>query len=167
MRTPVKDFRISAHGIFQVPKTAKWVLSRDAVSGVQLKWHNFGPRESFPMMCFLVSFGGRRMVWAVGRYNIGTRKTEILAIAVIDYAAYDVTVAQLKTSSLKIQDEKNDAKKSPSVHHIAQICRSVSSQPRHVSTIGKNLLNGNMSSICPRNILNFGLLTLASLGHPR
>jgi len=56
--------------------------------------------------------------------------------------------------SLKIQDAKN--------RHfgtIAQIYRTVSSQLRHVSTIGKNLLNINTSSTCPLNMVNCGLLT--------
>jgi len=38
---------------------------------------------------------------------------------------------------------------------IAQLCRAVSSGLRHVSTIGKNLLNSNASS----NMVNFGPLT--------
>jgi len=38
---------------------------------------------------------------------------------------------------------------------IAQICRAISSQLSHVSTTGKKLLNGNISSIC----LHFGRLT--------
>ena len=41
---------------------------------------------------------------------------------------------------------------------IAQLCRAISSQLRHVSTIGKNLLSSNMSSTCPSNMVNFGLL---------
>ena len=52
---------------------------------------------------------------------------------------------------------KNDAKN----HHlgtIAQLCRAISSQLRHVSTIGKNLLNSN-SDTCPHNMVNFGPLT--------
>jgi len=56
--------------------------------------------------------------------------------------------------SLKIQDAK--------YRHfgtIGQICRAVSSQLRHVSTIGKNLLNIDTSSTCPHNMVNFGLLT--------
>ena len=45
---------------------------------------------------------------------------------------------------------------------IAQICRAVSSQLRHTSTIGKkNLFNNNISSTCSHNMVNFG-----SLGHP-
>jgi len=51
---------------------------------------------------------------------------------------------------------KNDAKN----HHlgtITQLCRAVSSQLRHLSTMGKNyLLSSNTSSTCPRNIVNFG-----------
>jgi len=41
---------------------------------------------------------------------------------------------------------------------VAQLCRAVSSQLRHVSTIGKNLLSSNMSFRCPHNIVNFGPL---------
>jgi len=41
---------------------------------------------------------------------------------------------------------------------IAQICRAISSQIRHVSTIGKkNLLSSNISSRCPRIMVNLGL----------
>ena len=52
-------------------------------------------------------------------------------------------------------------KKSPKSRHlgtIVQICRAVSSQIRHVSTIGKNLLSSNISSTCPHNMVNFGPL---------
>ena len=42
---------------------------------------------------------------------------------------------------------------------ITQLCRAMSSQLRHVSTIGKNLLNSSISSKCPRNMVNFGPLT--------
>jgi len=43
---------------------------------------------------------------------------------------------------------------------IAQLCRAISSQIRHVglSTIEKNLLSSNISSICPHNMVNFGPL---------
>ena len=37
---------------------------------------------------------------------------------------------------------------------IAQLCRATSSQLRHVSTIGKNLLSSNISSRCPYNMVN-------------
>jgi len=41
---------------------------------------------------------------------------------------------------------------------IAQLCWAISSQLRHVSTIGKNLLTSNMFSRCPHNTVNFGPL---------
>ena len=42
--------------------------------------------------------------------------------------------------------------------NIAQLCRAISSQLRHVSTIGKKMLSSNISSRCPHNMVNFGLL---------
>ena len=47
---------------------------------------------------------------------------------------------------------------------IAQLRRAISSQLRHLSTIGKNLLNSNTSSTCPHNMVNFSLLSLRSVG---
>jgi len=41
---------------------------------------------------------------------------------------------------------------------IAQLRPAISSQPRHLSTIGKKILSSNISSRCPHNIVNFGLL---------
>jgi len=46
---------------------------------------------------------------------------------------------------------------------IAQLCRPVFSQLRHVSTIGKKLLNSYISSMCFPNMVNFGPL-LAEIG---
>jgi len=46
-------------------------------------------------------------------------------------------------------------------HHlgtIPQLCWAISSQMRHVSTIGKNLLSINISSTRPHNMVNFSLL---------
>ena len=51
-------------------------------------------------------------------------------------------------------------KKSPKIRHlstIAQICRAISSQLRHMLAIG--MLNSNMSSTCAHNMVNFGSLT--------
>jgi len=35
---------------------------------------------------------------------------------------------------------------------IAQLCRAISSQLRHLSTIGKKFLSSNISSTCPHNM---------------
>jgi len=50
---------------------------------------------------------------------------------------------------------ENDAK-TRHLATIAQLCRAISSQLRHVSTIEKNLLNSNISPTCPYNMVNFG-----------
>ena len=42
---------------------------------------------------------------------------------------------------------------------IPQLCRAVSSQLRQLSTIGKRVLNSNISSTCPHKMANFGPLT--------
>jgi len=52
---------------------------------------------------------------------------------------------------------KNDAK-NRLLRTIGQLCRPISSQLRHASTIGKNWLNSNISSRCPHNMVNFGSL---------
>ena len=41
---------------------------------------------------------------------------------------------------------------------IAQVYRAISSQLRHVSTIGKKLLSNDINSTRPRNTVNFGPL---------
>ena len=60
-------------------------------------------------------------------------------------------------------------KKSPQNRHlgtIAQLCRAISSQLRHVSTIGKKFVKQQyVSPTCPHHMVNFGLL-MASLRHP-
>ena len=54
----------------------------------------------------------------------------------------------------------NTGRKNRHFGTIAQLCRAICSELRHVSTIGeKNLLNSNTFSICPDNMVNFGLLT--------
>jgi len=58
--------------------------------------------------------------------------------------------------------ENTGHKKSPKIHHlrtIAQLCWAISSQLRHILTVGKNLLNTNISHTCPYNMVNFGPLT--------
>jgi len=63
-----------------------------------------------------------------------------------------------------MQDPKKVAK-NRHLGTIPQLCWAISSQLRHVSTIGKNLLSSNISSICPHNMVNFGPLAaeIASL----
>ena len=53
----------------------------------------------------------------------------------------------------------NTGRKNRHFGTIARLCRAISSELRHVSTIEKKLLNSNTSSACPDNMANFGLLT--------
>jgi len=57
-------------------------------------------------------------------------------------------------SSLKIQDAKNRH-----LGTIAQLCRAISSQLRHVSTIGKKLVKHQYLLHSPHNMVNFGPIT--------
>jgi len=54
-------------------------------------------------------------------------------------------------------EHKNDAK-NRHLRTIAQLCRAISSQLRHASTIGKKLLSSNISPTCSYNMVNFGPL---------
>jgi len=50
--------------------------------------------------------------------------------------------------------ENTGCKKMPKICHlgtIAQLCRAISSQLRHLSTVRKNLLSSSISSMCPHN----------------
>jgi len=52
-------------------------------------------------------------------------------------------------------------KNSPKYRHlgtIEQLCWAISSQLRHISTIGKNLVSSNIPSTCSHNMVNFGSL---------
>ena len=49
---------------------------------------------------------------------------------------------------------------------IAQLCRAISSQLRHISTIEKQLLSSNMSSRCPHNMALQRLRSFRQFGHP-
>jgi len=53
---------------------------------------------------------------------------------------------------------------------ITQLCRVISLQLRHVSTVGKNLLNSNSSPTCPHNMANSAYTSgwdrFGSLGDP-
>ena len=61
----------------------------------------------------------------------------------------------LRTARWKCRTQKSS--KSRHLGTIAQLCRAISSQLRHVLTIRKkNLLSSNISPTCPHNMVNFG-----------
>jgi len=54
---------------------------------------------------------------------------------------------------------RNAAGKNRHLGTIAEVCRAISLQLRHVSTIGKkNLLSSSISFTCPHNMVNFGIV---------
>jgi len=57
---------------------------------------------------------------------------------------------------------KNDAK-NRLLRTITHICRAVSSQLGHVSTIGKKVVKQQYLPTCPHNVANFGPL-MAEIG---
>jgi len=94
--------------------------------------------------------------------NLSRRRLDVCHTSTHGLALVRIEDAGLKHAargSLKIQDAKKLAK----IRHlgtIAQICRTISSQLRHISTIGKNLLNSNTSCTRPHNMANFSPLTV-------
>jgi len=91
--------------------------------------------------------------------NLSGRRLDVYHTSTHGVALVRIWNAGLKLaarSSLEMQDSKN-CQKSPS-GTIAQLCWAISSQLKHVSTIGKKLLGSNISPTCPYIIVNFGLL---------
>jgi len=60
---------------------------------------------------------------------------------------------------LAVNTGRKKSQKNRDLGTVAQLCRAISSRLKHISTIGRNLLNSNTSSTCPHNMLNFGPLT--------
>jgi len=50
---------------------------------------------------------------------------------------------------------ENTGRKNRHFGTIAQLCRAISSELRHVPTIGNFFLNSNTPSTCPDNMVNF------------
>jgi len=69
---------------------------------------------------------------------------------------YEAGLKHAARGSPKIQDAKSH-QKSPSGHYRTTLL-AISSQLRHISTIGKNLLSSNVSSTYPYNMVNLGPL---------
>jgi len=59
---------------------------------------------------------------------------------------------------------ENTGRKNRHFGTIVQICRAISSELRHVSTIGKKTVKQQYPSTCADNMVNFGLLTAETVG---
>jgi len=87
--------------------------------------------------------------------NLSRHRLDVCHTSTHGVWIYDAGLKRAARSSLKIQDAKK-VTKNCHLGTIAQLCRTISSQLRHVSTIGKNFLSSNMASTCPHNMVNFG-----------
>ena len=91
--------------------------------------------------------------------NLSGRRLDVYHTSTHGVALVQIYNACLKYAGrglLKIQD----AKKLPKIHYlrtITQLYRAVSSQLRHISTIGQKLLNSNISLKRCHSMVNFGL----------
>jgi len=89
-----------------------------------------------------------------------------LILAVADWMSATLLHMVGLRASLRCRSEtcctrlaKNTNAKSRQNRHlgtIAQLCRAISTQLRHIWTIGKNMLSSNIFSACPHNTVNFG-----------
>jgi len=117
-------------------------------------WNRAG-HYIFALMWFLLL-----SIFLFSSPNLRRRILDVCHTSTHGVALVRISDAGLKRAargSLKYRTQKL-AKKSPS-GQIAQLCRAISSQLRHVSIIGKNLLSSNISSTCPHNMVNFGVLS--------
>jgi len=71
--------------------------------------------------------------------NLSRRTLDVCHTSTYGVASVRISGAGLKRGSLEMQDAKK-VSKNRHLDTIAQLCRAISSQLRHVSTIGKNLI---------------------------
>ena len=100
--------------------------------------------------------------------NLSSHRLDVCHTSTHGVAFVRIYYAGLKHGahgSQKIQDAKNRH-----LGTIPQVYRAISSQLRHVSTIGKKLWSSNISSTCPHNMVKIrptsGWDRFVSLGHP-
>ena len=92
--------------------------------------------------------------------NLSGRRLDVYHTSTHGVALVQIQDAGLKRAargSLKIQDPNNRQKFGiwALLHNFVGL---LSSQLRHISTIGKNLLSSNTCPTCPYNMVNFGPL---------
>ena len=90
--------------------------------------------------------------------NLSGRRLDVCHTSTHGVALVRISDACLKRAAHGSQQIQDTVAKNCHLRTITQICRAISSQLRHVSTIGKNLLSSNMSFRSPHNMVNFGPL---------
>ena len=102
------------------------------------------------MVSFLLSFSSPNL----GGRRLDVYRTSTHALSVNLECRSEMCCARVAKNTAR-----KKSLKSRHLGTIPQICRAISSQLRHVSTIEKNLLNIDTSPTCSHNMVNFGLLT--------
>jgi len=115
--------------------------------------------------CGFFFFFSPRLISADGDWKVYHTSTNGVALV-------QILDAGLKTCCTQLA-EIYRTQKLPKIRHlgsIAQLCRTISSQLRHVWQVEKNLLSSNISSIRPHNMANLwptsGWDWFGCLGHP-
>ena len=92
--------------------------------------------------------------------NLSRRNLDVCHTSTHGVALVRISDACLKLAARgSLKTGRKKVAKNRHLGTIEQLCRAISSQRRHGSTIRKkNLLSSNMSSICPHNMVNFGIL---------
>ena len=109
----------------------------------------FRPVSSLFFLSFLVF---ARLISAVAEWM-----STILLHMVWPWCEFRMQVRKvLQAARCKCRIQK--VAKNRHVGTIPQLCRAISSQIRHISTIGKKVLSSGISPICPHNMVNLGPL---------
>jgi len=90
--------------------------------------------------------------------NLSGRKLDVCHTSSHGVALVRTLGCRSETCCTRLAGNVGRKKSSRHLRTIVQLCRAMSSQLRHVSTIGKNLLSSNTSSTCPDKMVNFGPL---------
>jgi len=101
--------------------------------------------------------------------NLGGRRLDVYHASFYTWCGLSANLECRSEMCCTRLAENTGPKKSPKIHHlgtIAQLCRAMSSQLTHVSTIGKkSSLNSNVSPTCSHNMVNFGPLAAEICWH--
>ena len=76
-----------------------------------------------------------------------------------NFPSYPPDRSEMHCTRLAANTGRKKVAKNRHLGTIAQLCRAIFSQLRHVSTIGNKLSSTNTSSTCPDNMVNFDPLT--------
>jgi len=155
----VKNWVIRCWHYHRSGARCRWfACSRVDATATPLLWPPYGIGQAIVFLSrgfFLLSL---LSCYLFSSPNLSGRRLDV-------YHTPDVALVRIQNACLKCAAhgslEMQDPKKSPKICHlgtVVQLCQAISSQVRHISTVGKKLLSSNISFIRPHNMVNFGQL---------